>query len=38
MLNDRLTARNQYGDIIYVGQYKKGQYRKWGDYPEGMTI
>lgn len=37
MLNNRLTARNQYGDIIYVGQYKKGQYRKWGDYPEGMT-
>ena len=37
MLNDRLTARNQYGDILYVGQYKKGQYRKWGDYPEGMT-
>ena len=37
MLNNRLTARNQWGDILYVGQYKQGQYRNWGDYSEKMT-
>lgn len=37
MLNNRLTARNQWGDIIYIGRYKQGQYRKYGDYPEKMT-
>lgn len=37
MLNNRLTARNQWGDILYIGQYKQGQYRNWGDYPETMT-
>ena len=37
MLNNRLTARNQWGDIVYIGQYKQGQYKKWGDYPEKMT-
>ena len=24
MLNNRLTARNQWGDILYIGQYKQG--------------
>ena len=37
MLNNRLTARNQYGEILYVGQYKQCQYKNWGDYPEKMT-
>ncbi|MBQ9657493.1 MAG: hypothetical protein IJV31_12870 [Clostridia bacterium] len=37
MLNNRLTERNQWGDILYIGQYKQGQYRNWGDYPEKMT-
>lgn len=37
MLNNRLTTRNQWGDILYIGQYKQGQYRNCGDYPEKMT-
>ena len=37
MLNNRLTARNQYGEILYIGQYRQGQYKNWGDYPEKMT-
>ena len=32
MLNNRLTTVNQYGDILYIGKYKHGGYRKIGDY------
>lgn len=32
MLNNRLVTMNQYGDILYRGQYKKGIYRNIGDY------
>lgn len=32
MLNNRLVTMNQYGDILYRGQYKKGVYRNIGDY------
>ena len=27
---------NQYGDFLYVGQYKQGVYKNWGDYPENL--
>ena len=27
---------NQYGDLLYVGQYKLGIYRNWGDYAENL--
>jgi len=33
MNNNRLTTMNQYGDILYRGQYKRGDYRGIGDYP-----
>lgn len=29
---NRITAMNQWGDILYIGQYKDGKYRGWGDY------
>lgn len=32
MQNNRLTTMNQYGDILYCGQYKYGDYRGIGDY------
>ena len=38
MPNNRLTAMNQWGDIIYRGFYKKGDYRGIGDYPENLSI
>lgn len=28
---------NQYGDFLYVGQYKKGIYKNWGDYAEDLN-
>ena len=31
---ERLTTMNQYGDIIYIGRFKKNNYRNIGDYPE----
>lgn len=27
---------NQYGDFLYVGQYKQGVYKNWGDYAENL--
>lgn len=27
---------NQYGDFLYVGKYKKGIYKNWGDYAEDL--
>lgn len=27
---------NQYGDFLYVGQYKLGIYKNWGDYAENL--
>ena len=32
MLNKRLTTMNQYGDILYIGEFKHGDYRNIGDY------
>ena len=32
MQNKRLTTMNQYGDILYIGKYKHGDYRNIGDY------
>ena len=37
MHNNRLIEMNQYGDFLYVGQYKIGSYRNWGDYAEDLT-
>ena len=33
MLSNRLTTMNQWGDILYCGKYKHGEYRGIGDYP-----
>lgn len=35
MQNNRLTEMNQYGDILYIGKYKKGNYKNW--YAEVLT-
>lgn len=32
MLNKRLTKMNQFGDILYIGDFAKGTYRGMGDY------
>ena len=32
----RITTMNQWGDILYTGSLKKGQYRNIGDYPENL--
>ena len=32
MLNNRLTQMNQFGDILYIGQFSRGHYRNIGDY------
>ena len=37
MQNNRLIEMNQYGDFLYIGQYKKGVYRNWGDYAEDLN-
>ena len=36
MQNNRLIQMNQYGDFLYVGQYKQGVYKNWGDYAENL--
>ena len=36
MLNKRLTTMNQWGDILYIGSNKKGNYRGIGDYVENL--
>lgn len=33
----RLTNMNQYGDILYIGDFKKNDYRNMGDYPESIV-
>ena len=33
----RLTSMNQYGDILYIGDFKKNDYRNMGDYPESIV-
>jgi len=33
----RLTNMNQYGDILYIGDFKKNTYRNMGDYPESIV-
>ena len=33
----RLTNMNQYGDILYTGDFKKNNYRNMGDYPESIV-
>lgn len=37
MQNNRLIEMNQWGSFIYVGKYKKGIYRNWGDYAENLN-
>lgn len=32
----RITTMNQWGDILYTGAFKKGDYRNIGDYPENL--
>lgn len=36
-MGKRITTMNQYGDILYTGQYKEGNYRGYGDYPERLN-
>lgn len=33
----RITTMNQWGDILYTGSLKKGQYRNIGDYPGNLS-
>lgn len=33
----RITTMNQWGDVLYTGSLKKGQYRNIGDYPKNLT-
>lgn len=37
MQNNRLIEMNQWGSFIYVGKYKKGIYKNWGDYAEDLN-
>ena len=32
----RITTMNQWGDVLYTGSLKKGQYKNIGDYPENL--
>ena len=36
MQNNRLIQMNQWGSYLYVGKYKKGIYKNWGDYAEDL--
>lgn len=36
MQNNRLIEMNQWGSYIYIGKYKKGIYKNWGDYAEDL--
>lgn len=31
-MNKRLTGINQFGDILYIGKFSRGDYRNIGDY------
>lgn len=35
--SNRLIEMNQWGSFIYVGKYKKGVYKNWGDYAENLN-
>ena len=37
MQNNRLTQKKQWGETLYIGKYKKGYYRNWGDFPENLS-
>lgn len=37
MQNNRLTIKNQWGTVLYIGPNKKGIYRNIGDYAENLT-
>ena len=30
--DDRLTAMNQYGEVLYIGKYREGNYKNYGDF------
>ena len=32
MQSNRLTGMNQFGDILYIGKFSRGDYRNIGDY------
>ena len=34
----RLTTKNQWGTVLYIGNDKKGDYRGIGDYAESLNI
>lgn len=36
MQNNRLIEMNQWGSFLYIGKYKKGIYKNWGDYAEDL--
>ena len=33
----RLTTMNQFGDILYIGQFKKNNYKNIGDYSDSIV-
>ena len=37
MQNNRLTIKNQWGTVLYIGPNKKGIYRNIGDHAEDLT-
>lgn len=37
MKNNRLTTVNQYGEILYCGKYKVGEYHNMGDYASNLS-
>lgn len=34
---NRLIEMNQWGSFIYIGKYKRGIYKNWGDYAEDLN-
>lgn len=36
MKYNRLIEMNQWGDLMYVGQHKKGIYKGWGDFAQHL--
>jgi hypothetical protein len=37
MPNDRLTTRNQWGEVLYCGKFKHGEYKGIGDIPIDLS-
>ena len=37
MQNYRLTQKNQWGETLYIGKYRKGYYQNWEDFPENLS-